>query len=55
MHHGNALNRAVQQILDLLKIDQSQVVRCLFAGLPPGVTIVIHGAAEVGYPSPVGG
>ena len=40
--HGNALNRAVQPILDLLQIDQSQVVRCLFAGLPPGVTIPVH-------------
>lgn len=39
---GDELHAAIQPILDVLQIKQSQMVRCLLAALPPGVTIPIH-------------
>lgn len=39
---GKEMHAAVQPILDTLGIQQSQLVRCLMAGLPPGVTIPVH-------------
>lgn len=39
---GGKMHAAIQPILDVLQIKQSQMVRCLLAALPPGVTIPIH-------------
>ena len=39
---GVKMHAAIQPILDVLQIKQSQMVRCLLAALPPGVTIPIH-------------
>ena len=39
---GNQMYTALQPILDCLGIQKSQLVRCLLAGLPPGVTIPVH-------------
>ena len=39
---GAKLHAAIQPILDVLQIEQNQMVRCLLAALPPGVTIPIH-------------
>ena len=39
---GDKMHAAIQPILDVLQIKQSQMVRCLLAALPPGVTIPIH-------------
>lgn len=39
---GNEMHSALQPILDCLGIQKSQLVRCLLAGLPPGVTIPVH-------------
>lgn len=39
---GKKMHAAIQPILDVLGINQSQMVRCLLAALPPGVTIPIH-------------
>lgn len=39
---GNQMHAALQPILDCLGIQKSQLVRCLLAGLPPGVTIPVH-------------
>lgn len=39
---GNAMHAAIQPILDTLGIQHHQLVRCLLAGLPPGVTIPVH-------------
>mmetsp|Transcript_39857 Transcript_39857/g.67984 ORF Transcript_39857/g.67984 Transcript_39857/m.67984 type:complete len:666 (+) Transcript_39857:106-2103(+) len=39
---GKQIHAAIQPILDTLGIEQSQLVRCLLAGLPPGVTIPVH-------------
>jgi len=36
------MHAAIQPILDTLGIQQHQLVRCLLAGLPPGVTIPVH-------------
>lgn len=37
-----SMRKAIQPILDTLNINEKQVVRMLFAGLPPQVTIPIH-------------
>ena len=39
---GKQMHAALQPILDCLGIQKSQLVRCLLAGLPPGVTIPVH-------------
>ncbi|KAL7426009.1 hypothetical protein ACHAXH_000406, partial [Discostella pseudostelligera] len=39
---GKEMHAAIQPILDTLHIQQSQVVRCILAGLPPGTTIPVH-------------
>ena len=39
---GKNMHAAIQPILDTLHIQQSQVVRCILAGLPPGTTIPVH-------------
>jgi hypothetical protein len=39
---GCEMNAAIQPILDVLQIEQRQMVRCLLAALPPGVTIPVH-------------
>ena len=39
---GKEMIAAIQPILNTLQIQQYQVVRCLLAGLPPGVTIPKH-------------
>jgi hypothetical protein len=39
---GEQMHKAIQPVLDVLQIKQSQMVRCLLAALPPGVTIPIH-------------
>lgn len=39
---GEEMHKAIQPILDVLQIQQSQMVRCLLAALPPGVTIPVH-------------
>ena len=39
---GNKMHKAIQPILETLGIRQECMVRCLLAGLPPGVTIPIH-------------
>eukprot|EP00579_Thalassiosira_antarctica_P002802 CAMPEP_0201878150 /NCGR_PEP_ID=MMETSP0902-20130614/9396_1 /ASSEMBLY_ACC=CAM_ASM_000551 /TAXON_ID=420261 /ORGANISM="Thalassiosira antarctica, Strain CCMP982" /LENGTH=685 /DNA_ID=CAMNT_0048405757 /DNA_START=45 /DNA_END=2099 /DNA_ORIENTATION=+ len=39
---GKDMHAAIQPILDTLGIQQNQLVRCLLAGLPPGVTIPVH-------------
>eukprot|EP00804_Cyclotella_cryptica_P027780 CCRYP_009195-RB/>CCRYP_009195-RB protein AED:0.29 eAED:0.34 QI:0/0/0/1/0/0/3/0/675 len=39
---GEKMHKAIQPILDVLQIQQSQMVRCLLAALPPGVTIPVH-------------
>lgn len=41
-HDRDDLREAVQPILKLLGIEERQVVRLLFASLPPGVTIPVH-------------
>ena len=39
---GTSMHAAIQPILDVLQISQNQIVRCIFAAMPPGVTIPIH-------------
>ena len=39
---GKEMNLAIEPILTTLGIQKYQLVRCLLAGLPPGVTIPIH-------------
>ena len=39
---GKEMKKAIQPILDVLNIDEYQVVRCLLAGMPCGVTIPVH-------------
>ncbi len=39
---GKEMHAAIQPILNTLNIQQSQVVRCILAGLPPGTTIPVH-------------
>ena len=39
---GDQMHKAIQPILDCLGIAPSQMVRCLLAALPPGVTIPVH-------------
>ncbi|KAL3770165.1 hypothetical protein ACHAW5_009260 [Stephanodiscus triporus] len=39
---GKRMHDAVRPVLDVLGIDKSQVVRCILAGMPPGVTIPVH-------------
>ncbi|KAL3817461.1 hypothetical protein ACHAXA_001468 [Cyclostephanos tholiformis] len=39
---GKRMHDAIQPILDVLGIQQEQMVRCIFAGMPPGVTIPVH-------------
>jgi hypothetical protein len=39
---GGRMIDAVQPILDVLNVRRDQVVRCILAGMPPGVTIPVH-------------
>jgi len=39
---GKEMKKAMQPILDVLNIEEYQVVRCLLAGMPCGVTIPVH-------------
>jgi len=41
-HSRPDLREAVKPILEVLKLDESRVVRLLLASLPPGVTIPVH-------------
>lgn len=41
-HRHRNFQAALQPLLDLLQISPDQVVRLLFASLPPGVTIPVH-------------
>lgn len=42
IHIGKQMHASIQPILDTLNITESQVVRCILAGLPPGTTIPVH-------------
>ncbi|KAL7541670.1 hypothetical protein ACHAWF_006993, partial [Thalassiosira exigua] len=39
---GRRMRAALKSILDVLNINEDRLVRCLLAGLPPGVTIPVH-------------
>mmetsp|Transcript_13970 Transcript_13970/g.30358 ORF Transcript_13970/g.30358 Transcript_13970/m.30358 type:complete len:634 (+) Transcript_13970:594-2495(+) len=41
-HDSPQMQHAIQPIFDALNINRDRVVRCLFAALPPGVTIPTH-------------
>lgn len=40
--HRKDIREAIQPVLDVLHVPHHRVVRCLFASLPPNVTIPIH-------------
>jgi hypothetical protein len=40
--HQKDLQEAIQPVLDVLQVPRHRVVRCLFASLPPNITIPVH-------------